>query len=464
MLANFVLYTYPSYKMGWVHEEICLELDAFLEAVVQGTSPRLMITMPPRHGKSELATRRFPAYAFGRHPDLSVISTSYSADLSSRMNRDVQRIMDNPLYQALFPETLLSGKNIRTVASGSYLRNSDIFEIVGHKGSYRSSGVGGGITGMGGDILIVDDPFKDRAEADSPTIRNKVWDWYTSTLYTRLAPGGGILIINTRWHLDDLSGRLIKAEGSDDGDKWRKVNFPAIAEHDEERRKQGEPLHPERYSLKQLDKIKAALGTRDWLALYQQRPVQEGGNIFKEEWIKRWNLGNLPEFFDELIFSWDMTFKDTTGSDFVVGQTWGRKGPSYFLLHQVRARMAFIASKNAVKTMSLQYPQGTAVLIEDKANGPAVIDALRGELPGLLPVEPDGSKISRANAVSALVEAGNVYIPEDEIAHPWVPEYIAEMISFPAGPHDDQQVDATTQALRHLKSHGLSVWESLADG
>jgi len=165
--------------------------------------------------------------------------------------------------------------------------------------------------------------------------------------------------------------------------------------------------------------------------------------------------------FDEIIFSWDMTFKDTDGSDYVVGQVWGRKGPDYFLLHQIRARMGFMASKNAVRTMCAQFPQGMATLIEDKANGPAVMDALREEIPGLIPVEPDGSKVARAYAVTPLFAAGNVFIPEDEIAHPWVPDYIAEMISFPAGPHDDQ-VDCTSQALRYLKAHGLSVWEALA--
>lgn len=190
-LAAFVRYTMPGYKMGWVHEEICSELDAFLADVVAGRSPRLMLTMPPRHGKSELASRRFPAYALGRYPDLSIISTSYAADLSSRMNRDVQRVIDSPEYRELFPGTALYGKNTRTIGDGSYLRNSDIFEVVGHAGCYRSAGVGGGITGMGGHIVIVDDPFKDRASADSPTIRQNVWDWYTSTLYTRLAPGRG---------------------------------------------------------------------------------------------------------------------------------------------------------------------------------------------------------------------------------------------------------------------------------
>lgn len=395
---------------------------------------------------SELASRRFPAYALGRYPDLSVISTSYAADLSSRMNRDVQRVIDSPEYRELFPGTALYGKNIRTVGNGSYLRNSDIFEVVGHAGCYRSAGVGGGITGMGGHIVIVDDPFKDRASADSPTIRQNVWDWYTSTLYTRLAPGGGVLIINTRWHMADLSGRLLEAAARGEGDHWRVVNFPAIATEDELHRRAGEALHPERYPLEQLLAIKKALGTRDWEALYQQRPTPDGGAIFKSEWLRFWLPKDLPEQFDQLLISWDMTFKDGDDTDFVVGQVWGRKGAARYLLDQVRRRMGFTDTVAAFRALAAKWPGATRKLVEDKANGPAVIDALKHAVPGIIPVEPDGSKTARAHAVTTFFEAGNVLLPHPEHC-PWAREYVAELTQFPGAPHDDQ-VDATTQALR----------------
>ncbi len=446
--VSFVYATLPGYIMGWVHERICAELDAFLAAVHARQSPRLMLCMPPRHGKSELASRRFPAYVFGRFPDMSIIGTSYSADLSSRLNRDVQRVIEQPEYEAIFPETRLSAKNIRTSISGNYLRNSDLFEIVGHKGSYRSAGVGGGITGMGGDILIIDDPFKDRAEADSPTIRRKVWEWYTSTLYTRLAPGGGILVINTRWHMDDLSGRLLEAARTGEGDQWRVVNFPAIAEEDEPHRRRGEALHPERYPLEQLAAIRTAIGTRDWEALYQQHPTPDGGNIFKAEWLRFWLPKDLPENFDQMVISWDMTFKDGDDTDYVVGQVWGRKGADRYLLDQVRARMGFTDTLAAFRALADKWPQATRKLVEDKANGPAVIDSLRHHVSGIIPVEPDGSKTARAHAVTALFEAGNVHIPHPQ-ACTWASDYVAELTQFPGAAHDDQ-VDATTQALRDM--------------
>lgn len=452
-LAGFIIATMPDYQMGWVHKEICFELDKFLNDVVNKKSPRLMLTMPPRSGKSEIASRRFPAYILGRFPNTSIICASYSADLSSRMNRDVQRIIDSEEYKAVFPYTKLSSGH----KAGGEARTADLFEIVGYKGIYRSAGVGGGITGMGADIIIIDDPVKDRASADSETIRQSVYDWYTSTLYTRLSPGGGIILIQTRWNQDDLAGRLLEAQNCNTGDKWHVVNFPAIAECDERYRKQGEALHPERYPLSQLLAIKQAIGSRDWEALYQQHPVPDGGAIFKEEWFKFYSVP--PSQFDDIIQSWDMSFKDSDTSDFVVGQLWGKKGADYFLLDQVRGRWSFTDSVNKVMELSDRKNYNIKFvrkLIEDKANGTAIIDTLKHKLQGIIPITPDGSKTARANAITAYFEAGNIYLP-DKTIFPWINEYITELLQFPAGVHDDQ-VDATSQALRYFdKKQSIKV-------
>ena len=445
-LLGFTLYTFPEYQAGWVHEEICQKLDEFLDKVRRKESPRLMLTMPPRSGKTEIASRRFPAYVLGRYPDTSIIATSYSSDLASRNNRDVQRVMDNNLYLNLFSDSTLSGKNSNN-KNQTYLRNSDIFEVVGHKGVYKSAGVGAGITGMGGDILIVDDVFKDRQEADSPTIRDKVYNWYTSTLYTRLSPGGGILIILTRWHVDDLCGRLL--EKDKDAKQWEVIEYPAIATRDEPHRKKGEALHPERYPLEELLRIKSDVGSRDWEALYQQHPTIDGGAVFRKEWFKYWNV--LPSRFDTMITSWDMTFKGTDGTDYVVGQVWGRKGADCYLIDQVRKRMSFTETLHEFIKLSNKYPKALKKLVEDKANGSAVIDTLKNTVQGITPIEPDGGKVSRAYAVTPMLEAGNVYIPSPLIC-PWIEDYITELINFPVVAHDDQ-VDATTQALRELQQH-----------
>lgn len=455
-LESFVICTCPNYSMGWVHQEICQALDRFLEDVIQKKSPRLIICLPPRHGKSELVSRRFPAYAFGRNPELQIIATSYSADLSQRFNRDVQRIIDSETYKSLFPETQLNSVNIRTKASGSYIRTSDLFEIVGHTGAYRSCGVGGGITGQGADILILDDVIKDRAEANSAIIRESIWDWYTSTAYTRLSPGGGVIVMATRWHLDDLVGRLISHMNEGTGDNFTVINYPAISIKDEKHRKKGEALHPHRYPLGQLKAIKTTIGTRDWEALYQQSPIPDGGALFKAEWIRHWDPSTLPHEFTHKVISWDMTFKDSKNSDYVVGQVWGKNGANFYLLDQVRGQWDYVKTRAMVKTLCEKYPNFTRRLIEDKANGSAIICDLKNTISGLIPINPKESKEARASAITPFFEAGNVFIPPAHLM-PWVNDFEAELLSFPAGAHDDQ-VDACTMALANMSQHNSYIF------
>lgn len=450
-MRDFVLYVDDNYRMNWHHRLLCDYLDKLACKEIR----RLMVFMPPRHGKSELVSRKFPAYLLGRNPDTSIISCSYSADLASRMNRDVQRLIDSEKYSVLFPESHLFGKNIRSTAKGSFLRNSDIFEIVNHRGTYRSSGVGGGITGMGGEYIIIDDPVKNREEADSATYREKVYDWYTSTLYTRLEKDGCILLTLTRWHEDDLAGKLLKA--SEDGaDQWTILELPAICEEPikpYDIRREGEALWKWKYDESALAKMKATVGSRDWAALYQQHPTPGEGGTFKREW---WNYYKvLPNGLYDYVQSWDCTFKDAQSSDYVVGQVWARKGSSRYLLDQVRGRMSFTETIRAVRSLSAKWPQAVRKLIEDKANGTAVIDVLRKELPGLVPVEPEGGKIVRANAVTAVVEAGNVFLPDPSIA-PWVHDFVEEHALFPNGSNDDQ-VDAQSQANTYYNSSSFSM-------
>lgn len=447
-LHKFTGHTYPDYQANWHHLKLC----QYLERWAFGDIDRLMVFMPPRNGKSELVSRRLPAYIFGHDPDASIIATSYGADLAMRMNRDVQRIIDSPEYHQLFPETTLNGSNVRTVATGNYLRNADIFEIVGHKGVYKSSGVGGAITGMGMKYGIIDDPYKNRQDANSPAIRAKVWDWYISTFYTRLEKGGKILITLTRWHEDDLAGMLLKKAAADPAaDQWTVLTFPAIAEgelHPEDPREEGEALWPWKYPKKELEKIKATVGSYEWNALFQQRPRPPEGQIFKRAYWKYYK--QAPPRFNELIQSWDCTFKDLETSDYVVGQVWGRAGAEFYLLDQTRGKMNLKATMQAIRNMTAKWPKAYAKLIEDKANGTAVIELLKKEISGLIPINPQGGKEVRAAAVEPLLEAGNVYIPDPSIA-PWINDYVEEAAAFPNGSNDDQ-VDCTTQALVRLNN------------
>ena len=442
---RFVTYTKPDYQVNWHHEVICKELDN----LIAGKTTRLILCLMPRGGKSELVSRRLPAYIFGKDPDAEIIASSYASDLAQRMNRDVQRIIDNPLYKELFPGTTLFGSNVRTVAQGSYLRNSDIFEIVGRRGSYRSAGVGGGITGMGAKYAIIDDPLKNRQDANSQKVRDTIWEWYTDTLYTRLTPDGRVLIIMTRWHEDDLVGRLLEKQRSGDGDQWRVVNLPAFAEenqenrHPEDKRKEGEALWPSRFSEERLAKIKSAIGSYSWAGLYQQRPAPSEGAIFLRHWWQFYTTA--PERFEETIISWDMAFKDAKDSDYVVGQVWGKLKADRYLLDQVRGRMDFPATLRAVVSLQNKWPKASKIYVEDKANGSAVISTLQRDIPGLIPVNPEGGKVVRAQAVTGIIESGNVFLPSPMIA-PWIGDFIEECAGFPNTTHDDQ-VDAMTQAL-----------------
>lgn len=454
-LQSFTTYTYADYEANWHHQRLCEYLDRW----AFGDLNRLMIFMPPRNGKSELVSRRLPAFIFGNEPDASIIATSYGADLASRMNRDVQRIIDSEEYREVFPNTTLNGSNVRTVAHGNFLRNNDIFEIVNHKGVYKSSGVGGAITGMGMKYGIIDDPYKNRQDANSTTIRESIWDWYVSTFYTRLEKGGKVLITLTRWHEDDLAGRLLRlAKDDPTADQWEVVEFPAIAEgalHKDDPRQEGDPLWPDKYPLKELIKIKATVGSYEWNALFQQRPSPSDGNIIDRKWWQYYK--KKPDRFSEIIQSWDCTFKDSDSSDFVVGQVWGKIGADKYLLDQVRAKMDFPTTIQAIRQLTAKWPQAKTKLIEDKANGPAVISTLKREISGMIPVNPEGGKVVRAMAVTPDIEAGNVFLPDPTRA-PWINDFVEECAGFPNAKHDDQ-VDCMTQALNRLgnkKSGGIS--------
>ncbi len=274
---EFVEYTKSDYQFNW-HHDLLIE---YIQKFAEGKIKKLMVFMPPQHGKSELTSRRLPAFLLGTNPKLKVIGCSYSASLATSFNRDVQRIIDSDEYGDIFPDTQLNGSNIRTAAIGSYLRNSDIFEIVGHKGFYKSVGVGGSLTGTPADIGIIDDPIKDALEAESQTYRARVWDWFTQVFLTRLHNDSQIIVTQTRWNLDDLSGRILKTLNNNN--EWTVLSLPAIAEgklSEQDPREIGEALWEEKHSINRLNEIKSA-NPRAFHALYQQDPKPfEGGLVY----------------------------------------------------------------------------------------------------------------------------------------------------------------------------------------
>jgi predicted phage terminase large subunit-like protein len=325
------------------------------------------------------------------------------------------------------------------------IRNTDMFEIVGHSGTYVGAGVGGAMTGMGFDYGIIDDPYKNRAEANSRAIRSNIWEWFTSTFYTRQEKQAKLLLMMTRWHESDLAGHIeFMMKNDPDFEKWVILSFPAVAEFDDQYRKAGEPLWPEKYDLQSLMNTKLMLGSYEFGALYQQHPSPSEGGIFNRAWWKYYR--EVPPKFDVIIQSWDMAFKGTESSDYVVGGIWGKIGADRYLLDLDRGHKTFTETIRAVRSMSDRWPQAMCKLVEDKANGTAVIDILKREIPGLIGFNPRGSKVERANAVSPVVESGNVFLP---VNRPWTQDFVEELTSFPNGAYDDQ-VDMFTQAMLRL--------------
>jgi predicted phage terminase large subunit-like protein len=393
-----------------------------------------MVFLPPRHGKSEFISRYSTAWILGKFPDTRIILTSYEADFAASWGRKSRDLLEE------------FGPSLFGVEVSSKSSAANRWDIEGHEGGMVTAGVNGPITGKGADIGIIDDPVKNDQEAMSATYQERTYEWYKSTFRTRLHKGGAIILIMTRWHENDLAGKLLAAQ-EEDGEKWDVVSLTAIAEEgDALGREPGEPLCPELFTLEALENIKKAVGAFWWAALYQQRPSPAEGGILKRNWWKYYR--QAPEKFEEVIQSWDMSFKDFNTSDYVVGQVWGRKGADKYLLDQVRARLDFPATVQAVRNLTSKWPQARAKLVEDKANGTAVIATLKNEISGLIPVNPEGGKIVRAQAVSPDIEAGNVYLPDPTIA-PWIHDFVEECAAFPNGAHDDQ-VDAMSQALHRL--------------
>jgi predicted phage terminase large subunit-like protein len=443
-LKEFVSKVYPRYQ--WYRH--CEVLADVLQRVADGKLKRVMIFMPPRGGKSQLTSKLFPAYMLHKYPHKWVGINSYAAELAytfSRSSRDAYREI---------------GGKMREDASA--IKNWETPE----GGGMWAAGVGGPITGKGfGSVGIIDDPLKNAEEALSDRIRAKQKDWYGSTFYTRAEPDAAIVVVQTRWHEDDLSGWLLNQEQNDEPENWHVVNFEALKEETEAKfpssctlepdwRQPGEALCPERFDAKKLTRIQGKIGSQFWNALYQQRPSSLEGDFFKRNW---WQFYKQPPAeFDQVIQSWDCAFKETSKSDFVVGQVWGKRGAQYYLLDQVRGRMDINGTLSAIRSLSAKYPLSSAKLVEDKANGSAVIDLLNREIAGLIPINPEGGKLVRAVAIAPYVQAGNVFLPDPSIA-PWIHDYLEEFAKFPNGTHDDQ-VDSSSQALNWLEASQPGYW------
>lgn len=432
------------------------QLIPAIERAVATPDSRLIVTMPPRHSKSLHVSEHLPAWYLGNHPDRRVIAASHTANLAYTFSRRVRNKIADPRYPF---------EGVRIADDKGAV---EAWDIHGNSGGYVAVGRGGSPTGHGADLIIIDDPIRNHADADSATVRDALHEWYRETMRTRLEPGGSIIVTATRWHEDDLTGRLL-AEMDAGGEQWEHLHLPALDDD-------GAPLWPERWTVDRLMTIKAAVGTRGWESLYQGRPQPTEGGMFKRHWWRFWQprgvtlppvpvkqpdgstvmipASEAPAWWDRSAQSWDMTFKTTKAGSYVVCLVGATHGPTGYLLDRYRERTDFPGTINAVQTVTAKYPDVPAKLIEEKANGAAVLDTLGSSISGLIPVQTDGSKEARAHASTARVEAHNWYLPHPVIA-PWVTEFIDELAAFPNGTYDDQ-VDAFSQLDRYLFGAGGS--------
>lgn len=427
-LIPFTLCTKKNYILNWHLEEMAKALMK----VESGEIDRLMILMPPRNGKSELASIRFPAWYLGRNPDKRWIGCSYGDRLALKFGRMTRELVESEIYQSIFPHT-------RIKYGQAEKKNWELTE----GGGYIGSGVGGGMMGEGAHILGIDDPYKSRKEADSSTIRESVWEWYKGTAYHRLEKGGAIILTMTPWRKDDIHGKLLE-EMRAGGDQWTVIKFPAIATHEEIYRRINEALFPEKYPMDALLRIKRVIGSRNWNALYQQEPTIEEGNIFKREYWKYYK--ERPKIVLKILFSWDTAFKKGEENDYSVCQAW-LVGEAGYYLHDVwRDKVEYPELVKQAKNLYAKT-RANEVLVEDKASGQSLIQTLQREtrMP-IIPQPVNSDKVARANAVSPTIESGNVYIREGQ---KWTADFIDECADFPNGEHDDQ-VDSMTQALQRL--------------
>lgn len=415
-------------------------VQKFIETETGNAADFLVIQTPPQHGKSMSITETFGSWYLGKYPDRNVIEVSYNSDTAERFGRRNKEKIE------------LFGGNLFNIKIGGVKRTSE-FSIADTSGNERrgqmlSKGILGGITSLRANLMIIDDPIKNREEADSETFRNKIWAEWLNSLKSRLYAGAKVILIMTPWHEDDLSARLLRSEKN-----ITQIRIPVEAEeNDPLGREIGEALCPEiGKDKKWLEQFKASYltsdkgGARAWSALFQCKPVVEGGNMVQRSWWKYYDSEEITNFGTEMI-SVDATFKDSATSDYVSIQVWGKLDGNYYLRYCMNARMDFPATVKAILMVRSLYPKAYTILIEDKANGSAIIQTLQKNVPGVIGVNPQGGKTARVNAVSPAIESGHVYLPQNA---PWLEDYLRQWSEFPAGKHDDM-VDASTQCLNRM--------------
>ena len=430
----YLSYTTPGWLTTRFSSFLANQVQSFVTQTTGNAYDILIVETPPQHGKSMTITEALPAWYLGRNPTARVIEASYNEETAERFSRrNKEKIRQ-------------FGANLFGHGIGSIDRATE-FELDNNQGRMISRGIMSGITGNPANLLVIDDPIKNRVEADSDTLRSRLWDEWQNSLKSRLAAGAKVVVIMTPWHEDDLAARILRTEHN-----VTLLRLPVEAEEDDPMgREPGEPLCPELgKDEKWLHDFKPAYirdpdgGARAWSALYQCSPRVEDGNLLKRNWWQYFDPHEINNFGTEVI-SVDAAFKDSESNDYVAISVWGKRHNNYYCRYMMNRHLNFLATLQAIRSVKQMFPRALAVLIEDKANGSAIINVLQQEM-FCIPVNPRGGKVSRVNSVSAAIESGHVYLPRSA---PWVSDFVDQCAAFPNAAHDDM-VDSASQALSYL--------------
>lgn len=434
---NYLKYIYgDNYKITKFHLVLASICQNVVERIEKGEKVFICISTPPQHGKSKSITETLPSWFLGRNPDLRVITTAYNADIAEKFG-------DKPRQQIK-----KYGKDLFGISISESQDNKTIWNIKDKEGGMYSTGINGSLTSNQGALIIVDDPIKNEIEAQNPSIREQIWANFSTSLMTRIRGAGcGIIVIQTRWHEDDLIGRII---ANDFNDEWLYVNIPCVWEKGIDKllgRKIGETLCPELgFDSKWAETMRKMLGARRWNALYQGKPFVESGEIISRNVIKTYSKQTLPPAFEEIVLSCDLSFGAKKSEDPNGIGVWGRVGANHYLLKVINKKLSFTEVLERIRYLCWTYPMMKKKIVECKASGSALIDTLNREIGGFVPYDPKMlSKEDRLKLCLAYFESGNVFFP-DESVDPDSEIYIEQMVRFPRATHDEI-VDITTQYL-----------------
>lgn len=430
----------PTYTWNWKHQKYLYER---LERVTTGECKRLQIAMPPRHTKSETVTVRYAAWRLEQNPSLRIVIGAYNQKLANKFSRKIKRLLKGRVE---FSPDCKAVEEWETTAGGGI----------------RAIGVGSGITGYGADLIIIDDPVKSRKQAESETYRDNTWEWFCDDLYTRLEPGGQIILIQTRWHSDDLSGRLQKEMLEEDGEQWEIVSLPALAEENDPLGRQvGEALCPERYDEEKLGKIKKKLGAYSFAALYQQRPIPTEGGLFKFDWFTKDKIKDKAPDGLRWCRGYDLAISQRTSADFTAsfrcafdkeGNLWIEGGFCKRVEYPEQKRYVIERMKAEGRTEhGIEKALHGIALVQDLRR----VQSIRGKAFRAVPVDAD--KYTRALPWANLAEEGKVFFVRGTGS--WIRELIEELIVFTGkGDTHDDRVDAISVAVQMLSKRSSKLF------